>query len=501
LYLAATGKDGRGYEQVRETWRAFLSKANFEKQWRRVLHDGVLQKSALPRRRPALNPGRIAQSLATNPLPKDAATKENLEIVFHVSHSVFDGRFANNGWLQELPDPVTKITWDNALLMSHRTARELHLENGDVVHMEYQGKRVKLPVWVVPGQADYSLSIELGYGRQNLGRIADGVGFDAYLLRESKARDFDTGVTLIKSGETYILATTQNHNSMEGRPIIREATLEHYREEPHFAREMVELLPLRSLWKEHSYDKGYQWGMTIDLNACTGCNACVVACQSENNVPIVGKEQVWRGREMHWIRIDRYFEGGLDAPEMVYQPVTCQHCENAPCEQVCPVQATQHDAEGLNVMVYNRCIGTRYCSNNCPYKVRRFNFFNYTSETPEIVKMAMNPDVTVRFRGVMEKCTYCLQRINFAKIQAKKENREVRDGEIVTACQQTCPTDAIVFGKIRDPQSQVSQLKKLDRTYELLAEFNVKPRTTYLAKLRNPHPELMKSEATEHSPA
>lgn len=279
---------------------------------------------------------------------------------------------------------------------------------------------------------------------------------------------------------------------MEGRPIVRDADLDYYRQHPEFAREMVEHPPLTSLWKEHTYDTGYQWGMTVDLNVCIGCNACVTACQSENNIPIVGKEQVWRGREMHWMRIDRYFQGGeLDSPAMVYQPMMCQHCEMAPCEQVCPVAATVHDEEGLNVMVYNRCIGTRYCSNNCPYKVRRFNFFNYTNETPEIVKMAMNPDVTVRFRGVMEKCTFCLQRINEVKIRAKNEGREVRDGEIRTACQQTCPTNAIVFGNINDPESEVSKIKQQNRNYEVLSELNTRPRTSYLAKLRNPNPELV----------
>ena len=277
---------------------------------------------------------------------------------------------------------------------------------------------------------------------------------------------------------------------MEGRPLVREATLTSYREDPEFAKEMVEHPPLESLWEEHSYDQGYQWGMTIDLNACTGCNACTIACQSENNIPIVGKEQVKNGREMHWIRIDRYFSGSLNDPQMVYQPVGCQQCEMAPCEQVCPVAATVHDAEGLNVMTYNRCVGTRYCSNNCPYKVRRFNFFNYTNQYPETIKMVQNPDVTVRSRGVMEKCTYCLQRISEAKINAKNEGREVTDGEIKTACQQACPADAIVFGNIRDPQSAVSEAKKNNRRYEMLGELNLKPRTSYLARLRNPNPEL-----------
>lgn len=285
---------------------------------------------------------------------------------------------------------------------------------------------------------------------------------------------------------------------MEGRPLVREATLEEYRKEPKFAQEMVEHPPLESLWEEHSYKEGYQWGMAVDLNSCTGCGACTLACQSENNIPIVGKQQVSKGREMHWIRVDRYFSGSVEDAEMVHQPVMCQHCENAPCEQVCPVAATVHDKEGLNVMVYNRCIGTRYCSNNCPYKVRRFNYFNFTKDTPEIVKMAMNPDVTVRFRGVMEKCTFCVQRISEARIKSKLENRDIRDGDITTACQQACPTSALTFGNINDANSRVNKMKSQNRNYAMLAELNVKPRLTYLARIRNPHPDLVTSAPVEH---
>ncbi len=277
---------------------------------------------------------------------------------------------------------------------------------------------------------------------------------------------------------------------MEGRPLVREATLGEYRSQPDFAPQMVKHTAIESIFTEHKYDRGYQWGMAIDLNACIGCNACTIACQSENNIPIVGKEQVARGREMHWIRNDRYFVGDIDSPEMVHQPVACQHCENAPCETVCPVAATVHDREGLNVMIYNRCIGTRYCSNNCPYKVRRFNFFNYTNRLSESIKMAQNPEVTVRSRGVMEKCTFCVQRINRAKSRAKLEGREVHDGELVTACQQTCPTRAIVFGNINDPDSEIARIKKQNRNYQILAEFNTRPRNSYLARIRNPHPEL-----------
>jgi molybdopterin-containing oxidoreductase family iron-sulfur binding subunit len=316
------------------------------------------------------------------------------------------------------------------------------------------------------------------------------VGFNAYKLRTKNGKYFDIGLTVRKTSDQYQLAGTQDHSSMEGRPLVREATIDEYRKDPRFAEEMVEHPPLLSLWDEYPYDKGNQWGMSIDLNACTGCNACTIACQSENNVAIVGKEQVRNGREMHWIRIDRYFSGDLDNPEMVHQPVGCHHCEMAPCEQVCPVAATVHDEEGLNVMTYNRCVGTRYCSNNCPYKVRRFNFFNYSIDFPEVVKMAHNPDVTVRSRGVMEKCTYCVQRINAAKINTKNENKPLTDGDVQTACQQACPADAISFGNIRDPKSAVTKAKQNNRKYEMLAELNLKPRTSYLAKLRNPNPEL-----------
>jgi Fe-S-cluster-containing dehydrogenase component len=284
---------------------------------------------------------------------------------------------------------------------------------------------------------------------------------------------------------------------MEGRPLVREATLDKYRHEPNFAPEMVEHPPLKSLWDDYKYDEGYQWGMAIDLNVCIGCNACTIACQSENNIPVVGKDQVSNGREMHWIRLDRYFDGDISDPDVVYQPVGCQHCEMAPCEQVCPVAATVHDKEGLNAMVYNRCVGTRYCANNCPYKVRRFNFLNFTKDTPEIMKMAQNPDVTVRSRGVMEKCTYCVQRISEAKINSKSEGRDVRDGEIKTACQQSCPTKAITFGNINDPESEVSKIKNQNRNYGLLAEFNTRPRTSFLAKIRNRNPKLSKNEKVE----
>jgi molybdopterin-containing oxidoreductase family iron-sulfur binding subunit len=339
--------------------------------------------------------------------------------------------------------------------------------------------------------ADGTLVATLGYGRKVAGRVGTGVGFATFGLRSSDALDLATDVRLSKTGRRHVLARTQEHGSMEGRRIIREATLERYRREPRFAADHHELF---SLWREHPYATRPQWGMVIDLAACTGCNACVVACQSENNVPVVGKDQVRRGRDMAWIRVDRYFSGAPEDPTVAFQPVPCMQCENAPCEQVCPVSATVHDAEGLNVMVYNRCIGTRYCSNNCPYKVRRFNFFNFTKDTPEVMKLAMNPDVTVRSRGVMEKCTYCVQRLNAAKIDARLGGRELKDGDVKTACQQACPAEAILFGDVLELESRVAKARAQDRTYSLLAELNSRPRTTYQAKLRNPHPDLGPAE-------
>jgi molybdopterin-containing oxidoreductase family iron-sulfur binding subunit len=363
--------------------------------------------------------------------------------------------------------------------------------------------------------ADGVVALTLGYGRQRAGRIGSGVGFDTFPLRPSQAPGFDSGVRLTRLGRKYPLSATQEHGSMEGRPIVRESSLTELRSElasrapaegAHAADAarapqgegvpgtpgVFEEDPHHfSLWKEHTYDQGHQWGMTIDLNACIGCNACMTACQSENNVPVVGKTQVAKGREMHWLRVDRYFSGEPSgSPEVVFQPVPCMQCEDAPCEQVCPVAATVHDAQGLNVMVYNRCIGTRYCSNNCPYKVRRFNFFNFTKDTPNILKLAMNPDVTVRARGVMEKCTYCTQRINRVKIDTKLAGRALRDGDVKTACQQACPASAIEFGDVRDQSSRVAKAKADPRNYALLEELNTRPRTTYLAKVRNPNPDL-----------
>ena len=510
LNLVVNGTDLPGYEVVRETWQSAMNFGPAELEWRRVLHDGILADSELTAINAPVDGLALKRRLDANPISSDSATKDNLEITFTASNSAFDGRYVNNGWMQELPDPVTKLTWDNAALISMKLAKEIGVKNGDVVSLGFKDRVVDAPVWILPGQADYSVAIELGFGRAQAGRVGDNVGFNAYALRTSDAQDYGVGLQITASGGTYNLVSTQDHFALdqidESRQLFRQASLEEYKDNPDFATETDQYPHLDSIkhengryqssWNEHKYDTGYQWGMAIDLNNCTGCNACTVACQSENNIPIVGKEEVDRGREMHWIRLDRYFEGeDFDNPKMVYQPVACQQCEMAPCEQVCPVAATVHDDEGLNSMVYNRCIGTRYCANNCPYKVRRFNFYNYTKDTPEIVQMASNPNVTVRFRGVMEKCTYCVQRINEGKYAAKKSGEPLADGAIQTACQQTCPTDAIVFGDINNPDSMVSKIKQQNKNYEMLSELNLRTRTTFLAKLRNPNPELEETSA------
>jgi len=344
-----------------------------------------------------------------------------------------------------------------------------------------------MPVWIVPGMADNVVALPLGYGRRAAGRVGNGCGFNTYLLRDSAAPDFDRGLTMEPNGGHYLLATTQEHGSMEDRPLVREADLEEYRAHPDFAKEMAEVPPLKSMYPDHEY-VGQQWGLAIDLQVCTGCSTCVVACQAENNISVVGKKRVLRGREMHWMRVDRYFVGEREAPRAAFQPMPCQQCEGAPCEAVCPVAATSHSKKGgLNDMVYNRCIGTRYCSNNCPFKVRRFNFFNYHEDFTELEKMSQNPDVTVRMRGVMEKCTYCIQRINRGLRQAKLQGLDkAPDGSITPACAQACPAGAIVFGDIRDPESRVSKVKESERNYVLLEELNIRPRTSYLARVNNP---------------
>jgi molybdopterin-containing oxidoreductase family iron-sulfur binding subunit len=446
-----------------------------------VLHNGLIADTALPPKAVTLQDNLGAAS----PGPEQGG----LELVFRPDLSVWDGRFANNGWLQELPRPLSKITWDNVAQISPTTAEQLSLTNGDLVELRLGERSLYAPIWISPGHADDSISVTLGYGRIRAGQVGNGVGFNPYVLRIADTPWFSGGLSVTKTGGYYPIVTTQHHFNMEGRHLVRTASLPEYQTNPEFAHEGEHHEPI-SLYPPWPYNEGNQWGMAVDLTTCIGCNACVTACQAENNIPIVGKEQVGRGREMHWMRIDLYYEGDPANPSGHFQPVMCMHCEGAPCEMVCPVAATVHDNEGLNNMVYNRCVGTRYCANNCPYKVRRFNFLQYTEQEVPVLKLLQNPNVTVRSRGVMEKCSYCVQRINTARIAAKREDRPIADGEMVTACQAACPAQAIIFGNIIDPASQVNQAKKTTLNYGLLTELNTQPRTSYLAEVKNPNPEL-----------
>jgi len=553
---------------VRETFAA-LSGQGGDAAWNMFLHDGFAKGTAAKTVSVSLSASALSEAAASPAVPG----KDSLEVVLFRDSKLDDGRYANNGWLQELPDPITKIVWDNAVLVSRKTARALDVQNNDVVEVTLGDRKVKGVIWTQPGMADFSLGMALGYGREKVGRVGIGTGFDAYPLFNTKSNHIATGATVRKTGEKYQISCTQNHWSMEGRAIVREANLEQFKEHPDFATRMNAPIPPRpegaKEWPQPLYPNPldaekkkalHQWGMAIDLNSCVGCSTCVVACQSENNIPIVGKDLVNRGREMHWLRIDRYYSSNpkahtwgkwfkdetfkrdqdqqfnewIDDVQAVNQPMLCQHCEAAPCESVCPVNATVHDHEGLNVMAYNRCVGTRYCSNNCPYKVRRFNYLDYNKrplkdlkgpfypttvfhstegewdlarwwknqdatmrpdEEVDLIRMIKNPDVTVRMRGVMEKCTFCVQRIEQAKIAQKVHagasgDVVVPDGTIKPACQQACPAEAIEFGNIADPNSRVSKLKAQQRNYSVLDFLETKPRTTYLARVRNPNPAM-----------
>jgi molybdopterin-containing oxidoreductase family iron-sulfur binding subunit len=533
LGLFVHGEHISGQKLVKQTFDSQYAKATLTtRSWRQALHDGFVvgtgyqqARPDAPRAVPAVEPVQLG--------------KDNIEVVFTSSSHTYDGRFANNGWLQETPDFMTKLTWDNAALINANTADSLGIRTGDIIRISLGNRQVEVPAFTQPGQARYSIALALGHGRTHAGRVAgsevEGVsptGFDIYKLRTTTAPYVATRATVATTGKTYVLASTQDHwqideLGLEGiakrlPTLVREAPITEYVDNPDFARGRAHEVEMpiarattqnrgKSLWQEHRYTGAvpgtsipmYRWGMAIDLDKCTGCNACMVACQAENNVPIVGKEQVLSTREMHWIRIDRYFAGDdiRDNPQVRHQPVACQQCETAPCEQVCPVGATIHSAEGLNDMVYNRCVGTRYCLNNCPYKVRRFNFLDYLNrpQAPggsledsrnSVRKLLFNPDVTVRGRGVMEKCTFCIQRIQRQKITSKNQGRRLRDGEVVTACQQACPSDAIVFGDLNDPQSKVSAAHRTKRSYALLSEIYTKPRNLFLARIRNPNPEL-----------
>ena len=493
ITILAGQPDLSGHDLVQGYWQKQHSGSDFESFWRKSLYDGWVAGTAYALKTVALKPATQADVSEMGGL--DPGNVPVYELNFRRDPSIYDGRFANNGWLQELPKPLTKLTWDNPVMIGPAMAARMKLTFKDVVELEFQGKKVKGPIWIQAGHPDNMVTVFLGYGRTRSGQVGTGAGFDVYPMRTSQALWFASGVKLTPTGETYDLASTQGYQTMETpdgseRPLVMERDLEEYKKEPNFAKEGETPKEL-TLYPPVDYSKEtYNWGMAIDLNSCVGCNNCIVACQSENNIAVVGQHQTLKGRHMHWIRVDAYYQGPRENPKGYFQPVPCMQCENAPCELVCPVGATVHSSEGLNDMVYNRCIGTRYCSNNCPYKVRRFNFLLFQDwETPQY-KMMRNPDVTIRSRGVMEKCTYCVQRINESKIDAERADTVVKDGELQTACQQSCPANAIVFGNINDPNSRVNQWKAQSRNYSLLGELNTRPRTTYLAEVRNPNPEL-----------
>ncbi len=470
------------HDIVRAYWSDRQGDANFDRFWRRSLNDGFVADSAATATTAAIQ-SDFGNQLALR------AEGSDLTLILRPDPSIGDGRFANNGWLQELPKPLTKLTWENVALINPLTAAGLGLTTGDLVEVSTSEQTLQLPLLLLPGHCEGAVTVHLGYGRTAAGRVGNGAGVNAYPLQNSTAMWAVAGVTLRKVGSGQQLPITQNHHSMEGRDLIRVGTMAEFIANPNFAHEMGAHVPEISLYPKVEYNEN-SWGMAVDLSSCIGCNACVIACQAENNIPIVGKEEVLAGREMHWIRIDLYYEGDLDNPATHHQPVMCMHCENAPCEVVCPVAATMHDSEGLNTMVYNRCVGTRYCANNCPYKVRRFNFLEFNDYESESLALQRNPNVTVRSRGVMEKCTYCVQRISAGRINAKLEGRPIQDGEVMTACQSACPTRAISFGNLNDPTSAVVQQKASPLNYGLLTELNTQPRTTYLARLRNPNPVL-----------
>ncbi|MCR9132561.1 MAG: TAT-variant-translocated molybdopterin oxidoreductase [bacterium] len=534
-FLGAITQAGKvaGYDLVRSTFNGYY-RSEFENRWLDILHDGI----------DVTNGFSVANRSIRSVSPAPSTSINDIEVVIKADNSVYDGRFSNLGWLQELPDPITKITWDNVALISPNTAEKLGISTDDylgkadqpILNIAVNGTPIKIAAWVQPGHADDSITVHTGYGREGIGRVADvssensqwldpsttSGGVNVYPIRTTSSMLFaQAGVSV--TNETYPIACVQDHHSLEGRDMYRQATLAEYKETADYAsfkkvhkyavpgmKEAAELgedQPI-SLFNEQTAVEGEpQWGMAIDLNACFGCGVCIIACQSENNIPVIGKREVERGREMHWIRTDRYYMGDKENPQAVHQPVPCMHCELAPCEQVCPVAATTHSDDGMNQMTYNRCIGTRYCANNCPFKVRRFNFFNYpkeyltTGEDPDIIQMAMNPEVTVRFRGVMEKCTYCVQRVNREKISAKIETGSPKpaDGTVQTACQQACPADAIYFGDLTDEGSEVSKMKRNERNYLMLEELNVRPRTSYIAKLTNPNPALVKETNEEYA--
>ena len=528
LAVIARGQKPEGPELVQETYQQLFKPADFIAGWAKFLHDGFFADDAARDEVLSFNSEFAKTAIAR--IAAEAPSEKSLEVVFVACPKVDDGRFNNNGWLQEIPEPMTKLTWDNAALLSPATARRLGVKDGDVLEIAVNGVTIAIPALRFPGHADHSISIALGYGRSVTGRVGTGTGIDAYPLRTTATPYFALGATVKTTGRNRKLAITQEHGTLEGRgpDLTRQANLEDFRREPTFAKTSgmdAHIPPNKSLYTNPELKDLHQWGMSVDMSLCTGCSACMAACQAENNIPIVGKEQVINGREMHWIRTDRYFASLTDEendPEVISQPMMCQHCENAPCETVCPVNATVHSEDGLNVMAYNRCIGTRYCANNCPFKVRRFNFFDYNQRDvlgrkegqpfsgvyawnltaakgmEDSLQMSKNPNVTVRMRGVMEKCTFCVQRIQEAKIAAKvsgRDSSEVKDITIpadsfTSACAQACPSDAIVFGDISNKESRVAKLREKERSYRLLEYLNILPRVTYLARIKNPNPKM-----------
>ncbi|HET7547955.1 MAG TPA: 4Fe-4S dicluster domain-containing protein [Usitatibacter sp.] len=469
------GIPGTARDAVRTTWRAAAPGPAFEDFWRAALREGVIANGAF---------APVAASAKRIDFRPPRGQGQGWSVRLRADPSIRDGAWANNAWLQELPKPQNKLTWDNAALMSAESAAKLGAAQGDLVEVGAGSRSVRAPVWILPDHADGAVTLSLGFGRTRAGRVGNGVGVDAYALRTLDEPWTLEGAEVRKVKGRHDFATTQNHARMEGREPVRTVLAADVAR----GAKIEDQTPKESLYPPWTYDN-YRWGMAVDLNACIGCNACTIACQAENNIPTVGPEQVARGREMHWIRVDRYYEGPAKNPRTYFQPVPCMQCEDAPCEAVCPVGATVHDSEGINVQVYNRCVGTRFCSNNCPYKVRRFNFLHFSVGPGEPPLEARNPEVTVRMRGVMEKCNYCLQRITRARIETEREGRRIADGEVVTACQAVCPTRAITFGDLNDPRSAVNAVKRSPLDYALLAELNTRPRTTYLARILDPNPD------------